>query len=151
MNDANTIKKLVKKFSDEMISLEKERDKIMDRISGLAFKIDTLKKTLTVFASEGIIAEEELSQTKNQQREGYRGDSKGMTAETLKLLKEAGHALTTDEIMSALEVQGFKTKRVNVYIMLKRLEASSRITLIEKDNEPKKFRFAYPKEDRIIR
>jgi Fe2+ or Zn2+ uptake regulation protein len=140
MNDEITLRNAVEKLSKEIEELTRQRDAIMNKLSDLVFKRDILIKAekvldteRTASTAEGIVMEAPPMSIRNalplssQKPEASANNSRGMTKATIKLLLPPNKFLSVREVLNALEQEGYRTKRVNVYIMLRRLVTAGRV------------------------
>lgn len=132
MNDQSQLKSLLDRISKEIEVLEEQKTEFMDRINDIMKQIqslhsnrDSICKVMEMIEKDSVFIEPELPTERKEEQSPK--DGKGMTASTLKLLASPGVFLSVREVLDALEQAGYKTKRVNVYVMLKRLVEKGKI------------------------
>jgi uncharacterized protein (UPF0335 family) len=131
MDDGVNIRKAIERYSVEISTIERQRDEIMNKLSELAYKRDILQKAMEVLESSP--APETFFIEVPTPEAIMKETGKGMTATTIKILKHEGKLLSVKEVLQKLEKEGYKTKRVNVYVMLKRLVEKKTIRAEKED------------------
>lgn len=140
MDEGITIKKAVEKYTREIEALTKQYEEILHKLTDLTAKRDILMKAADVLAAEESVDEHDPTQELTGHRKllfepnpisaktGTRKRvGRGMTATAMTILSPPGKYLSIRDLLQALEGAGYQTKRINVYIMLKRLISGGKV------------------------